>query len=644
MPDGSDNWKFFLKPTPTAPNETKGFSSLKTAGFYSFYLDNKPLVNLLFIFLLILILLSIVLFKLTTKYRQNKEQLKKINAEQALLLNNIQTQVWYLDGIDKYGTANKAHLEFLGIDNNELKNKSLLEIYSEEEAAACIEDNIEVFNKKEQIKTERWVSNAQGEKRLLSITKTPKLDDNGQVEYVICSAEDITEKKRIEEQIRSLVREYETIISNTQDAIFLVDIDENGQFRYNRVNFAYIQETGLSLAEIKGKTPQEVYGEEIGRKIESNYMRCLREKNNLSYEEELELSAGKRIYHTNLSPIIINDKVVQIVGSSRDITERKQMEEEIKLNEREYRSLFEDSPIGLIKVDYKGNVIDVNQEMLLLIVPPGKEKTMEFNLLEMPSLQRAGLSQKLSLAINEKKPISGEGFYTSTWGKKIWLNYNIKPILDEKGKVTEVIIACQDISDKKEAEERIKYLTFHDSLTGLYNRAYFKEELRRYDTPGQLPLSIIFTDINGLKLTNDAFGHQKGDELLIKVAQTIKSSFRQEDLVARWGGDEFVILLPQTNEKEVREMCFRLKESFKEFKAEPIKPNIALGYATKTKSSENIHNIFKKAENLMYKNKLSESKKFHTAVISSLKKTLNEINHETFEHSNRNKRISLTIR
>ncbi|MDI3547427.1 MAG: hypothetical protein PWR10_1079 [Halanaerobiales bacterium] len=638
----TDKPKYILQPTPAAPNNTRGFFSLKTAGFYSFYLNNKLLIHLIIILLLILVFLSIIFFRATVKLKQSKSQLKKINEEQALLLNNIQTQIWYLKDVDRYGRANKAHLDFFDINIEGLENRSLFEIRGEKEAAVCIKGNIEVFKKKKQIKTEEWVKNGKGEKRLLSIIKTPKLDDNGQVEFVICSAEDITEKKRIEDQIRNLAQEYETIINYTQDAIFLVNV-ENQEFKYHRLNSIHEKLTGFTTEKIKGKSPIEIVGKKLGKIIEANYRRCLEEKKTISYEEELELPAGKRVWHTNLSPVIVNGEVVQLVGVSRDITERKQMEKKLKQNENEYRNLFEESPIGLVKVDNKGNIIDINKEMLNLLGSPGKEETLQFNLLKMSNLQIAGLSQQLELVIKKGRPISGEKFYTSYWGKKLWLNYSIKPILDEKGEVTEVIIVCQDTTEKRKAEERIKYLTFHDSLTGLYNRAYFNEEMKRYNTERQLPLSIIIGDVNGLKLTNDVFGHQEGDNLLIKVARIIKSSCRQEDLVARWGGDEFVILLPQTDEKVAREICLRIKESCRKSRAEPIKPSIALGYATQKEPGEDIRDIFKKAEDCMYKNKLNESKNTHNAIISSLKKALSETAYISSERSQQVKKLALEL-
>lgn len=92
----------------------------------------------------------------------------------------------------------------------------------------------------------------------------------------------------------------------------------------------------------------------------------------------------------------------------------------------------------------------------------------------------------------------------------------------------------------------IKYMSFHDYLTGLYNRAFFEEELKRLDVGRNLPLSVVNGDVNGLKITNDLYGHEKGDELLVKVADILRESFRKSNIISRWGGYEFIILLPKT--------------------------------------------------------------------------------------------------
>lgn len=194
---------------------------------------------------------------------------------------------------------------------------------------------------------------------------------------------------------------------------------------------------------------------------------------------------------------------------------------------------------------------------------------------------------------------------------------------------------------RKEFEEKILFLSYHDQLTGLYKRRFMEEEIKRLDTPRQLPVSVIMGDINGLKLTNDVFGHRAGDLLLKKATEVIKKNCRREDIIARWGGDEFVILLPRTDLKVAEEIVRRIKNECALDSEGPIQVSIALGYATKIRAEENIWQVLKEAEEWMYRHKLLQSKSYRNAVISSLKATLFEKSMETEEHAERLKSLSL---
>lgn len=181
--------------------------------------------------------------------------------------------------------------------------------------------------------------------------------------------------------------------------------------------------------------------------------------------------------------------------------------------------------------------------------------------------------------------------------------------------------------------EEVIYLSYHDQLTGLYNRRYFDEELRRIDTDGNYPLTIIMADVNGLKLLNDSLGHAMGDELIKKAANIITTVCGKKGVVARIGGDEFVILLPSTGSVEVESILGDIKSKAAGEKVGFAEISIAFGYEVKTHKGEQIENILKKAEDNMYKTKLLQRAGIMGKTFEAIINNLNEKNKTEEVHS-----------
>lgn len=190
-------------------------------------------------------------------------------------------------------------------------------------------------------------------------------------------------------------------------------------------------------------------------------------------------------------------------------------------------------------------------------------------------------------------------------GRKKYIELSESTIKKEKEKIGRLII-LKDITERKMYEEKIKYMSFHDYLTGLYNRAFFDEELARLNVGRNLPLSIVLGDINGLKIINDAYGHDRGDELLIRIADILRECFRKSDIISRWGGDEFIILLPKTDYHTSEEIIERIEEACASSAIEDMPLSIALGIATKTDDDEDINDILNTAEERMYLKKMRD--------------------------------------
>jgi len=199
----------------------------------------------------------------------------------------------------------------------------------------------------------------------------------------------------------------------------------------------------------------------------------------------------------------------------------------------------------------------------------------------------------------------------------------------------EVIGITRNITEQRMYQERIEYLSYHDQLTGLYNRRFFEEELRRLDIPRNLPLSILMADVNGLKLINDSFGHQAGDELLVKVASVFRKACRGDEIISRVGGDEFVILLPKMEKDQAEDLIRRIKEISEKETVASVNLSISFGWEAKRSEDQDIHEVFNRAEDYMYKKKLFEGPSMRGKTIGAIINTLHEKNPREEEHSQR---------
>lgn len=200
-----------------------------------------------------------------------------------------------------------------------------------------------------------------------------------------------------------------------------------------------------------------------------------------------------------------------------------------------------------------------------------------------------------------------------------------------------------EIEVRKASEAFIKYKSFHDELTGVYNRTFYNEEVKLLEKDQTIPLSIIIADLNGLKITNDTFGHLEGDKLIFEVAQILKNSVRSNDIVARIGGDEFAILLPYSKMEIAERICDAIKKECSRVKRLPVGLSVALGYATRESLGQSIDSIFQQAEDLMYKNKAREKGNTYAEIIESFSHMLEESRFESKAHTLRVKSMAKTF-
>lgn len=193
------------------------------------------------------------------------------------------------------------------------------------------------------------------------------------------------------------------------------------------------------------------------------------------------------------------------------------------------------------------------------------------------------------------------------------------PIANDKDETALVGLVAIDVTDRKKNEEQFKYLSQHDSLTGLYNRAFFENQMEKLDNQ-EYPLTIMVLDADGLKLINDSMGHDRGDMLLKNLARVVKSSLRESDILARTGGDEFVIILPKTDKQTAQMISKRINNSIQlHNQKDPSLPlSISMGMVTVEEPGQSSEDILRKADGLMYHNKIANMESSRNGIVNSL--------------------------
>jgi diguanylate cyclase (GGDEF)-like protein/PAS domain S-box-containing protein len=319
-----------------------------------------------------------------------------------------------------------------------------------------------------------------------------------------------------------------------------------------------------------------------------------------------------------------------IDGFIAEITERYEMEKRLAQSEEKFRSAFmnHNSPMLILDSDTM-DIVEANESAL---------NFYGYSYDEITSMKISDINiyadNKVKSEIENARSQKTVKFYFKhrlKSGEVREVEVHSGPVIIDNHQYLFSII--HDITERKVIEEKIKYMTFHDSLTDLYNRNYLEEEMQRINTQRQLPISIIMADLNNLKLVNDTYGHQKGDELLIQAAELLKDSCRHEDVVARQGGDEFVILLPQTPQDKAEEIVERIINNAEDYKVDDEIPlSIAAGSAGKSSVDEDIYEVLDRAENRMYVNKLSSKNSSRSSFLTSFLDALKEKSSENEEH------------
>lgn len=200
-----------------------------------------------------------------------------------------------------------------------------------------------------------------------------------------------------------------------------------------------------------------------------------------------------------------------------------------------------------------------------------------------------------------------------------------------------ILVMARDITERKAAEDKIYKMSMFDVLTDLYNRNYFENEMKRFKDEQITNAAIVICDVDGLKLVNDSLGHAKGDEYLKIVAEILKACFRENDIIARIGGDEFAVLLRDTSDEEIYLSNNKIKEHLDKINSQDrlIPISVSVGFAVLNEKNKDLQEVFKEADDFMYREKLHHIQSAKAKNIEILINMLEAHDFMTQGHENR---------
>lgn len=431
--------------------------------------------------------------------------------------------------------------------------------------------------------------------------------------------------------IRTREKEYNNLFNKSAAYSFLIN-PETGKFM--NVNQAAIERYGYTLEEFKELSVADI------NMLEGDALAKLQDN-----------SKGERQRYYRVKHVLKNREIIDVEvrsvdlmmdGSTYDYATVTDISRSLK-NQEKYQDVnvklettLQSVSEGIISANEFGEIEIINEVARKYLSVDEKAIGRKLtDIFEVTSRDNSKVFKEIynSLVSNNKSYKADKPYLlvNNVSNLTLYIDFSLSPIYFEetfKGS----ILVFRDVTNQFEQNEQIQYISQHDYLTGLYNRYFLEVEMKRLDTPRQLPITVIHGDVNGLKLTNDAFGHTEGDKLLEEISDILKKSTRSEDIISRWGGDEFIILLPQTSHENALKVITRIRDLQAKSRYENMTPSISLGIATKTDENQDLNAILIDAETKMYNNKQKDGKVMRTELLKKFESILNNIHPDFGPH------------
>ncbi len=527
------------------------------------------------------------------------------------IVENIPHMIFLKDADNlRFTMFNRAGEEILGLTRTELLGRNDYDFFPGDQADLFVQKDREVLQQSEVIDIPQEPIDTPRGTRILHTKKIRLNDAKGQASYLLGISEDITQRKREEERIISQSRMLDLIFANSQDCLVLLD----KKYNYLRVNHRFAEACGLAVAELKKLNHFGLYPSPL----KSEFDQAVELGVPFRHFAHPFIFSGHHSQETtywDIDLVPINDPETEVeilLFTLKDVTRQKYAELALIESERSLKESQNIAGLGGFSYNLATGMWRGSETLYQLFgINPQYEYTMRDWLQLVHESDRNGLESYLNDKVLAKRyplnreyrltiPNSNKEYWVYALGRLEYNDYGVPTLL--RGTI-------QDITKRKQNELRIDKLAHFDQLTGLPNRTMlldrFTYALNIAHRSNQ-SLAVVFLDLDHFKNVNDTLGHTVGDELLMKTARQLKASLRAEDTVSRMGGDEFVLLLLNTDAAGAAHVANKVLKAIA--KPHIIGRNVltttaSLGISLYPEDGEALETLSKNADTAMYRAK-----------------------------------------